>query len=130
MKSFIISMAAAAGLVAAGSVLATDMPPLAKKEGCTACHAIDKKVVGPAWMDVSAFYKGKKTYKYSPKGSDAPDAKEYPLEEGLIMKVSHGGKGNWTKVTHGVPMIANDPSGKKQPEIKELVEFVLGLAKK
>lgn len=129
MKSFIISMAAAAGLMVAGSVLAEDMPPLAKKEGCTACHAIDKKVVGPAWMDVSKKYKGVKTYKYSPNGSAAPDAKEYPLEEGLIEKVSKGGKGNWTAVTGGVPMIANDPTGKKKAEVTELVKFILGLAK-
>ncbi len=129
MKSIIISMMVTAGLMVAGSVLAVDMPPLAKKNGCTACHAIDKKVVGPAWMDVANRYKGAKTFKYSPKGAEAPDAKEYPLVEGLMMKVSKGGKGDWTKVTGGVPMIANDPAGKKQPEIKELVEFILGLAK-
>ncbi len=129
MKSFIISMAAAAGLMVAGSVLAEDMPPLAKKNGCTACHLIDKKLVGPAWMDVFEKYKGVKTYKYSPTGSDAADAKEYPLEEGLVMKVSKGGKGNWTKVTGGVPRIANDPTGKKKADITELVKFVLGLAK-
>lgn len=129
MKSFIISMAAAAGLMVAGSVLAVDMPEAAKKNGCTACHAIDKKVVGPAWMDVSKKYKGATTYKYSPNGSDAADAKEYPLEEGLVMKVSKGGKGNWTSVTGGVPMIANDPTGAKKAQIEELVKFILGLAK-
>ena len=29
-----------------------------KKDGCAACHAIDKKVVGPAYNDVAAKYKG------------------------------------------------------------------------
>jgi cytochrome c len=125
MKSIIVSMFAAAGLMVAGSAFAVDMPDLAKKNGCTACHAIDKKVVGPAWMDVSKKYKGAKTYKYSNTGSASPDAKEYPLEEGLMMKVSKGGHGNWG----AVPMIANDPSGAKQDQIKQLVEFVLGLAK-
>ncbi len=42
-----------AGLMIAGSAMATDMPPLAQQSGCTACHAIDHKIVGPAWMDVA-----------------------------------------------------------------------------
>lgn len=125
MKSIIVSMVAAAGLMVTGSVLATDMPDIAKKNGCTACHAIDKKVVGPAWMDVSKKYKGVAKYKYSNNGSNAPDAKEYPLVEGLMMKVSKGGHGNWGSAA----MIPNDPTGKKQPAIKELVTFILGLSK-
>jgi len=40
----------------AGSAMATDMPPLSKKNGGTACHAINYKVVGSAWMDMSKFY--------------------------------------------------------------------------
>jgi len=125
MKSILVSMIAAAGLMVAGSAMATDMPTIAKKNGCTACHKIDKKVVGPAWMDVSKKYKGATTYKYSKKGSKASDAKEYPLVEGLMMKVSHGGKGNWGSMA----MPANDAHDKKQDQIKELVHFVLGLAK-
>ena len=58
MKSIIVSMVAAAGLMVAGSALAADMPDLAKKNNCTACHAIDKKGVGPAFKDVAAKYKG------------------------------------------------------------------------
>ena len=117
MKSIITTMMVAAGLMVAGSALATEMPDLAKKNGCTACHSIDKKVVGPAWMDVSKKYKDAKTYSFG--------GKDYPLEEGLMMKVSKGGSGNWGSV----PMIANDPNGAKQGDIKQLVEFVLGLAK-
>lgn len=125
MKSIIVSMTVAAGMMVAGSAMAVDMPPLAKKNNCVACHAIDHKVVGPAWMDVSKKYKGATKYKYSNNGSNAPDAKEYPLVEGLMMKVSKGGHGNWGSAA----MVPNDPAGKKQGEIKELVEFVLGLAK-
>ena len=58
MKSIIVSMVAAAGLMVAGSALAADMPDLAKKNNCTACHAIDKKVVGPAFADIAKKYKG------------------------------------------------------------------------
>ena len=125
MKSIIASVAVAAGLMIAGSAMAVDMPPLAKKHNCTACHAIDHKVVGPAWMEVSKKYKGAKAYKYSANGSAAPDAKELPLVEGLMEKVSKGGHGNWGSMA----MIANDPTGKSQGDIKELVEFVLGLAR-
>lgn len=117
MKNIIVSMAVAAGFMVAGSAMATDMPPVAKKNGCTACHSVDKKVVGPAWMDVSKKYKGVAKYTF--------DGKEYPLEEGLMMKVSHGGKGNWGNMA----MPANDAAGKKQGDIKELVQFILGLAK-
>lgn len=125
MKSIIVSLITAGGLMVAGSAMAIDMPPLAKKDGCTACHAIDHKVVGPAWADVAKKYKGATKYKYSNNGSSAPDAKEYPLVEGLMMKVSKGGHGNWGTAA----MIPNDPAGKKQAEIKELVEFELSLAK-
>ncbi len=120
MKSIIVSVAAAAGLVIAGNALAVDMPPLAKKLNCTTCHAIDHKVVGPAWKDVAEKYTGKgvKTFTYN--------GKEYPLIEGLVMKVSKGGSGNWGSM----PMPANDPSGAHKKEITELVEFEQSLAKK
>ncbi|MGC2166005.1 MAG: c-type cytochrome [Gallionella sp.] len=108
MKSIIVSMITAAGLMVAGSALAADMPPLAKKLNCTACHAIDKKVVGPAWQDVANKYKG-----------DASAADK------LQVKVSKGGAGNWGTM----PMPPNDAAGTKQAEIKELVGFILGLAK-
>jgi cytochrome c len=126
MKSLIVTMLATTTLLISANALATDMPDIAKKNGCTACHAIDKKVVGPAWMDVSKKYQGVAKYKYSKNGSNAADAKEYPLMQGLMMKVSKGGHGNWGNVD----MTANDPAGKKQPAIKLLVKFILGLAKK
>jgi cytochrome c len=47
------------------TAIAASMPALAqsgeellKKNGCTACHAIDKKILGPAYQDVAAKYKG------------------------------------------------------------------------
>ncbi|MGA8863391.1 MAG: c-type cytochrome [Gallionella sp.] len=107
MKSIVFSMAVA-GLVVAGSALATDMPALAKSNGCAACHSIDKKVVGPAWMDVSKKYKGVA-------GAEAK----------LVAKVSKGGSGSWGPV----PMPPQDPAGKKQADIKKLVQFILALGK-
>lgn len=107
MKSIIVSVAVA-GLMVAGSALAADMPVLAKKMNCAACHAIDKKVVGPAFQDIANKYKG-----------DATAA------EKLQVKISKGGSGAWGTM----PMPANDAAGTKQAEIKELVAFILGLAK-
>ena len=45
----------AAGTIAAGAAQAQDGMALLTKHGCTACHTIDKKVVGPAYNDVAAF---------------------------------------------------------------------------
>lgn len=116
MKSFIASAAVAAGLFVAGNVLAADMPPEAKEMNCVACHAIDHKVVGPAWADVSKKYKGATEFEYN--------GKKMPLVEGLVTKVSKGGSGHWGSM----PMPANDPSGAKKDKVEKLVHFVLGLA--
>ncbi len=125
MKLITAIATAAAAMFFAGNALATEMPALAKELNCTTCHAIDKKVVGPAWAEVSKKYAGQKTYKYSASGSNAADAKEMALAEGLAMKVSKGGSGNWGSM----PMPANDPTGAKKEKVEELVRFVLGLAK-
>ncbi len=63
MKSIIVSMIAAAGLMVASSAMATEVPDnikaLIKENGflCLSCHQIDVKVVGPAWADVAKKYK-------------------------------------------------------------------------
>ncbi len=121
MKSIIVSMIAAAGLMVAGSVFAEDMPALAKKSGCTACHSVDKKIVGPAWADVGKAYNsngetstGKKVADIL-KENNAKTAKEW-----LVSKVSHGGSGNWGNAK----MIANSPKV-SDADIAELVDFVL-----
>jgi cytochrome c len=107
MKTIFINLVVAS-LMATGSAMATDMPDLAKKNGCVACHSIDKKIVGPAWMDVAKKYKG-----------------DTGAEAKLIAKVSKGGSGVWGKVS----MPAMDASGKKQDDIRQLVQFILALDK-
>lgn len=77
---------------------------LAQKNGCTACHQVDKKVVGPAFKDVAAKYKGDKT-----------------AEARLAKKVKEGGKGVWGEI----PMPAN--SQVKDEDIKAIVHWVLSL---
>lgn len=105
MKAIVIFLSAVAGLMLASHAMAVDMPQLAKDKKCISCHTIDKKIVGPAWMDVSKKYKGQK-------GAEAQ----------LVAKVMNGGSGVWGPVA--MP---------KQPvndaEAKQLVKFILGLAK-
>jgi cytochrome c len=81
---------------------------LAKKSGCLDCHSVDKKVIGPAYHDIAAKYKG-----------------DAGARATLIQKVKNGGKGNWTEITKGVPM----PPHRRlsEAEIERLVDWVLGL---
>ena len=57
MKSTIIVSLAVAGLSVAGVANASE--ELAKKAGCTVCHAAAEKKVGPAFKDIAARNKGK-----------------------------------------------------------------------
>ncbi len=121
MRLEIVNVTAAVALAfAAFPAAATEMPAEATKLGCVACHAMDKKLVGPAWKDIAAKYTGHGVKKFKYNG------KEYPLIEGLVMKVSHGGSGNWGAVA----MPPNDPTGAHKAEITKLVEFEQALAKK
>lgn len=99
-----------------GAIGADGMPELARRSNCSACHAIDKKILGPTWMDVARKYKGATSYEFA--------GKSYPLADGLFMKVSKGGAGAWGTM----PMPANSPAVKDE-DIKALIKFVLGLEK-
>jgi cytochrome c len=100
---FLLALAALAGtaLVAAPAFAQAD---LAQKKNCMACHAIDKKVVGPAYKDVAAKYAGQK---------GAADK--------LAEKIMKGGSGVWGPV----PMPANTQVS--AAEAKQLAEWVLTL---
>jgi len=133
MKTVIVGMFAMASLMIAGSAAAVDMPLLAKKHSCVACHKIDKRLVGPSWMDVSKAYNKvgatgsavDPIYKVGKKVADIlEESKAKTAEEWLIQKVSKGGSGHWGSM----PMPANAPAV-KAADIKELVQFILGLAK-
>lgn len=107
-RVFVTSLALV-GLMSLSAAHAGDSLELAKKSGCLACHAVDKKVVGPAWKDVSAKYKG-----------------DAAARDALIKTVKAGGKGNWTEVTGGVPMPPYSPRV-ADADIEALVDFVLSL---
>ena len=54
---FIFAVAAVAALTTSPAFANMDM---AKKNACMACHAVDKKLVGPAYNDVAKKYAGQK----------------------------------------------------------------------
>jgi len=99
MKSIYVCLLAAAGIISAGAAHADEA--LAKAKGCLACHAVDKKVVGPSYKDVAKKYTAKD-------------------EAMLVEKVIKGGKGVWGPV----PMPPN-PSVTPE-EAKKLVVWILG----
>lgn len=109
MKARWLSVPVAAAMMLGVVGTASADLELAKKSGCLACHAVDKKVVGPAWADVAAKYKG-----------------DAAAHDTLISKVKAGGKGNWTDVTGGVPMPPYSPRV-ADADIQTLVEFILAL---
>ena len=57
MKSFALVLGAAACALGSTAYAQED---LAKKHNCFACHAVDKKVVGPAYKQVADKYRGDK----------------------------------------------------------------------
>ena len=101
MKNLFI-VAAAVALVAAMPARAN--ADLAQKKNCMACHAVDKKVVGPGYKEVAAKYAGQK---------DAVDK--------LAQKVIKGGAGVWGPV----PMPAN--AQVTEAEAKQLVQWIMTL---
>lgn len=77
---------------------------LAKKNGCLVCHAVGKKIVGPAWKDVAAKYRG-----------------DAGAEARLMDKIAKGGSGVWGS-------IAMPPNPKlSEADRRALAKFVLSL---
>lgn len=75
MKKIFTAVAVTAMMVASGSALAS--LETVKKNGCLACHSVDKKMVGPAYKDVAA------------KGMKVDD---------IVHSIKHGSKGKWGNV--------------------------------
>ena len=98
MKRALLVLAAAVTVPA--TVLADEA--LAKAKNCMACHATDKKLVGPAYKDVAAKY-----------------AKDKGSVDLLAAKIMKGGSGVWGPV----PMPANPQVN--EAEAKKLATWVL-----
>lgn len=79
---------------------------LAQKNGCTACHAPDHKIVGPAFQDVAKKYSAQK------------DA-----EATVIRNIKSGGAGKWGPVPMPPQTALSDT------DVKALADWVLAGAK-
>src|SRR5262245_379967 len=94
-----IHRSAAASIVLAAALLVAPVAQadeaLAKSKGCTACHANDKKVIGPAYKEVAKKYKG--------------DAKAAEL---LATKIVKGGQGVWGPVPMPPNKVSDDEAKK------------------
>jgi cytochrome c len=106
MQKFLAGVAVLAAMFAHGA-MAADPPAgeaLATRNGCMACHTVDKKVVGPGFKDVAAKYR-------SDKGAAAK----------LAQKVKQGGKGVWGE------MLMPPNTHVKNEDIKAMVAWILSL---
>jgi cytochrome c len=81
---------------------ADDQLALATASGCTACHSVDAKIVGPAFKDVAKKYRGDK-------GAQAR----------LEAKVKAGGSGVWGDTPMPPNTLVSDA------DVKKLVQWVL-----
>jgi cytochrome c len=100
MKSSLIVLSGLVCALAAPSAFAN--AELAQKKNCMACHALDKKLVGPAYKDVAAKY-----------------GKDKDAVAKLSEKILKGGSGVWGPV----PMPANTQVS--EAEAKQLAQWVL-----
>ena len=99
MKRVLFTFAALAAVTMSAPALADEA--MAKAKNCMACHATDKKLVGPAYKDVAAKYAGDKT-----------------AAAKLADKIIKGGVGVWGQI----PMPANSVT---PDEAKALAAWVL-----
>jgi cytochrome c len=99
MEAFILSFMY---FIATPALAADKTAELATKKNCMACHAIDKKLVGPSYKDIAKKYQGDQSAKSK-----------------LATKVMKGGAGVWGPI----PMPANPLVN--QQEAEQLVNWIL-----
>ena len=104
MKLARLILAGAATLAVSAPAYADAVDDAMNKAGCMACHTKDKKLVGPAFKDIAAKYKGQ---------ADAVPK--------LMEKVRKGGSG----VFGPVPMAPNPPDKISDADLKAAVEKIL-----
>jgi cytochrome c len=102
MKQAFVMAAAAVAVLAASPAMAN--LALAQKNACMACHAVDKKLVGPSYQDVAKKYAGKSA-------------------DELAKSIKAGGSGKWG----AVPMPAQ--AALSDADAKTLATWILAGAK-
>ncbi|GGP26631.1 c-type cytochrome [Silvimonas amylolytica] len=88
-------------LLLATPVLAAEPQDLARNKNCFACHGLENKIVGPAWKDIAARYKGQKG-----------------AEQLLAAKIKNGSHGAWGP-------IAMPPNPVSDAEASQLAKWML-----
>jgi cytochrome c len=81
----------------------SDIADLARRKACLSCHGVDKKIVGPAFTEVAARYKG-----------------DAGAEARMLEKLKRGSSGAWGPI----PMPPNPDLA--PADAKALVQWVLG----
>jgi cytochrome c len=102
MKIRSVALAAIALALAAAGAWAAPEDAM-NKAGCMACHTKDKKLVGPAFKDIAAKYKGQ------------------DVMAKLMDKVRKGGSGTFGPV----PMAPNPPEKINDADLKSAIEYIL-----
>lgn len=98
--------AALAALAFALSIRVHASEQLMERSGCISCHRVDQKLIGPAFTEVAARYRG--------------DSQAVPY---LIQKIRDGGEGVWGDI----PMQPNDAEKISDADLKLVVEWLLKL---
>jgi cytochrome c len=105
----VVTFFGAVALAASFSSAVLANQELATKSGCLACHAVDKKVIGPSYKDVAKKYAGDA-------GAEAKLTK-------IVKNGSNPAELHWKEVTGGMPMPAN--AHVADADVKTLVKWVL-----
>ena len=106
MKKILIYVATMVAPLLFGNAAHADVA-LAASKGCTACHQVDKKVLGPAYNAVAACYGNK-------------DAKKLAANKATLAKhVKDGVAGNWGPI----PMPAHPAVA--EADVTKLVDWVM-----
>ncbi|HET9977005.1 MAG TPA: c-type cytochrome [Burkholderiaceae bacterium] len=98
-----LALAASLALVAFAAEASPQTEAAMDKAGCLACHAKDKKIIGPSFKDVATKYKGQ------------------DVAAKLMDKVRKGGSG----VFGPVPMAATGPDKISDADLKAAIELML-----
>jgi len=102
MKLLLAACAAFATAAFGGAAYANEK--LAQSSGCMTCHAVDKKIIGPSFKEITVKYRNDKN-----------------VQADLFKKIKSGGKGVWGET----PMPPN--AHVKDEDIKTLVHWILTL---
>lgn len=101
MKKLLIPLMALGSALVMPSVFAVDGETLYKTKVCAACHAIDTKMVGPAYTEVAAKYAG-----------------QDEVVATLMDSIMNGSQGKWGPI----PM---SPNAVTEKEARILAEWIL-----